>query len=154
MGTLAKTLYEIDFVEWADRTAELLRQGKLEDVDIEHLLEEVEGLSASQRSAVSSQLSRMLKHLVKQQIRPQQRGKSWIVSINNARASLQDKIQDSPSLRPYAEGILERIYRRAVRDALVETGLKAQKGSLGIPEKSPWSITDLLERDADDLRWE
>jgi Domain of unknown function DUF29 len=26
MGTLTRTLYETDFVEWADRTAQLLRQ--------------------------------------------------------------------------------------------------------------------------------
>ena len=98
MSTVTKTLYETDFVEWADRTAELLRQGKLEEVDIEHLLEEVEGLSAGQRSAVSSQLGRMLKHLVKQQVQPERHGTSWIVSINNARSSLQYNLDGSPSL--------------------------------------------------------
>jgi hypothetical protein len=47
MRTATKTLYETDFVEWADHTAELLRQGKFNEVDLEHLIEEVEGLAGS-----------------------------------------------------------------------------------------------------------
>ncbi len=154
MSTVTKTLYETDFVEWADHTAELLRQGKFGEVDLEHLVEEVEGLSGSDRSAVSSQLQRMLKHLVKQQIQPQRRGRSWIVSISDALTEIESRIDNSPSLRRFAAEDLEKAYHRAVRDALRETGLQSQKMALGIPEKCPWSIDQLLEADPDTLRWE
>ena len=43
MGALTKTLCETDFVEWADHTAELLRQDKFHEIDLEHLIEEDEG---------------------------------------------------------------------------------------------------------------
>ena len=66
MGAASKTLYETDFVEWAQRTAELLRSGRLGEADLEHAAEEIEDLGRSQRAAVASQLQRMLMHLVKQ----------------------------------------------------------------------------------------
>jgi len=41
MGAAARTLYDSDYVEWTARMAELLREGHLEDVDLEHLAEEI-----------------------------------------------------------------------------------------------------------------
>ncbi len=154
MSTVTKTLYETDFVEWADHTAELLREGKFGEVDLEHLVEEVEGLSGRDRNAVYSQLLRMIKHLVKQQIQPERRGRSWVASIINARNRIRYTIRQSPNLRRFAKNELEEIYPEAIRDALSETGLTAQKNTLGIPGKCPWSIDQLLEADPDTLRWE
>jgi hypothetical protein len=34
---MIKTLYETDFAEWSDRTAELLRAGRFAEVDIENV---------------------------------------------------------------------------------------------------------------------
>src|SRR5438067_2307597 len=42
MGATTKTLYETDFVEWCARTAELLRERRFDEVDLENLVEEVE----------------------------------------------------------------------------------------------------------------
>jgi hypothetical protein len=154
MSTVTKTLYETDFVEWADHTAELLRQGKFAELDVEHLVEEVEGLAGSERRAVKAQLLRMMKHLVKQQIQPERRGSSWIVSIDNAQHTIEFQVEDSPSLRRYAGENLEKVYRLAVREALRETGVKSQEKALGIPEKCRWTIDQLLEADPETLRWE
>ncbi len=145
MGVAAKTLYETDFVEWAERTAALLRGGRFDEADIEHAAEEIEDLGRSQRSAVASQLQRMLMHLVKQRIQPERGGASWRRSITEGRAEIEYRIDDSPSLLRYAEENLHRIYRRAVRDALIETGLSAQRAALDLPAECPYSLQDLLE---------
>jgi len=83
MSTATKTLYETDFVEWADHTAELLRQGKFAEVDLEHLIEEVEGLAESDRHGVRSQMVRLLMHLIKLRIQPEREVTSWRTSIVN-----------------------------------------------------------------------
>jgi Domain of unknown function DUF29 len=145
MSTLTKTLYDTDFVEWAAHMAELLRQGRLDDLDLEHIAEEMEDLGNSERSAVSSQLHRMLKHLVKQRIQPERDGKSWIRSITEGRAEVEYKIDQSPSLRRYAAENLQKIYRRAVRDALAETGMEERSAELAIPPQCPWSLGELLD---------
>ena len=42
MGTITvKSLYDTDFVEWADQTAALLREGRVDEIDFEHLIEEI-----------------------------------------------------------------------------------------------------------------
>ena len=68
MGATTKTLYDTDFAEWASHTAELLRVGRMLDVDLEHVAEEIEDLGKSERSAIESQLRRLLKHKIKQLI--------------------------------------------------------------------------------------
>ena len=37
-------LYQLDFNTWTDQTAQLLREGRWAEIDIEHLIEEIEDL--------------------------------------------------------------------------------------------------------------
>jgi Domain of unknown function DUF29 len=51
MGASTKSLYDTDFVEWAKHTADLLRRGRVADLDLQEVEEESEGLGKSERSA-------------------------------------------------------------------------------------------------------
>ncbi len=152
MSTVTKTLYETDFVEWADHTAELLRQGKFGEVDLEHLVEEVEGLAGSDRRAVKSQLLRVLMHLIKERIQPERAGSSWRTSIVNGRQEIRLFLDASPSLRRHLEGALQQMYRNAVTGAFDETGLTAKAKEFHVPETCPYTLAALLEDDLDALR--
>jgi len=152
MGTTAKTLYDTDFVEWTARTAELIREGRLGEVDLENLAEEIADLGNSERSAVASQLSRMLMHLVKERIQPERAGASWRSSIVDARREIWFKIENSPSLRSYLAERLKKIYRQAVRDALDETNLTEHARELDIPKECPYTLDALLEGDVNALQ--
>jgi hypothetical protein len=44
MGAATKTLYETDFAECCTRTADLVRAGRLDEVDLEHVAEEIEDM--------------------------------------------------------------------------------------------------------------
>ncbi|WP_179137427.1 DUF29 family protein, partial [Candidatus Entotheonella palauensis] len=48
------TSYHTDFVAWADETALLLRQRRFEKIDLDALVEEVEGLAKRDRKAMRS----------------------------------------------------------------------------------------------------
>ena len=48
--------HHTDFVAWADETAKLLRQHRFEEIDLDALVEEVDGLAKRDRKAVRSQL--------------------------------------------------------------------------------------------------
>jgi Domain of unknown function DUF29 len=148
MGAVTKTLYETDFVEWTERTAALLRAGRFDEADIEHAAEEIEDLGRSERSAVALHFYRMLKPLIKQRIHPEPDGASWRRSIADGRGEIEFRFDDSPSLRRYAEENLQKIYRRAVRDALMETGLTEQSASLDLPADCPYTLEDLVESEA------
>jgi hypothetical protein len=150
MGATTKTLYDTDFVEWTARTAELLRQGRFDEVDLEHVVEEIEDLGRSERLAMRSQLRRMLAHLIKMRIQPERAGASWRGSVASARIEILDRITDSPSLRRHAETSLPRLYREAVELALAETNLAAHAKELDIPAKCPYTLDELLQGDLGD----
>jgi hypothetical protein len=65
----------------------------------------------------------MLMHPIEQRTGPERDGTSWRRSITEGRAEISNRLDDSPSLRRYAQESLQKIYERAVRDALFETGL-------------------------------
>jgi hypothetical protein len=135
-----KTLYETDFAEWAARTATLIRSGRFGEIDAESVAEEIEGLSKSEQSAVRSHLRILLTHKIKQLIQPERDSVSWRVSIANAREALEDRLEASPSLRPHLQAGLQKIYRRSVTLALLETELE----HAAVPDECPWDLDALL----------
>jgi hypothetical protein len=141
MSSSTKTLYDTDFAEWSDRTAELLRAGRFDELDIANLAEEIESLGRAERKAVRSQLQRLMMHKIKQQIQPERDGTSWQASINEARQAVVDDIEDSPSLRRHLEQNLQKLYKRAVEAALIETRLDYSP----VPKECPWDLETLLE---------
>ncbi len=114
--------YDQDLARWARETAELIREGCWQAVDIEHRAEELEDLSQCERRAIASQPVRLLLHLLKWQYQPEQRSDSWLDSVTDARLQIELAIQDSPSLRPYPTQVLAQRYRRARRSAAMQIG--------------------------------
>jgi hypothetical protein len=127
MGTLTKTLHGTDFVEWAAKTAELLRQRRFDDVDLDHVIEEIADLRTSQKASVQSQMQRLMMHLIKQRFQPDRAG--WRRSIVGARRAIEIM----------------------VRDALDETNLAATANQLDIPANCPYTVSELLEGDLNSL---
>jgi len=143
MGAATKTLYDTDFVEWSARTAERVRAGRLTEVDLEHLAEEIEDLARSERRAIRSQLKRMLLDLLKQRIQPERDGSSWQASVADARQEILDELAESPSLRLYLEEHLAEICRQAAKLATIETGMPLAD----LPERCPYSLEQLLQEE-------
>jgi Domain of unknown function DUF29 len=81
-------LYELDFFEWTQRNAELLRQGCLESADIPHIAEELADMGERDRREVKSYLKHLMMHLLKWQFQPDRRDGSWAVSIDDSRNDL------------------------------------------------------------------
>jgi len=53
-----------------------LREGKLTQLDTQHIAEELEDMSASERRELLNRLQILLVHLLKHQFQPERRGKS------------------------------------------------------------------------------
>jgi hypothetical protein len=115
--------YTTDFNVWVKKTVQLLREGCWNEIDLEHLIEEVESLGKSERRGIVSQLTRLLLHLLKWQYQPQRRSDSWLDSITDARTQIELAIADSPSLKNYPAEQLADCYQRARRQAAKQTGI-------------------------------
>ena len=117
-------LYELDTVAWANESASLLREHRFDELDIEHLIEELEDMGKSERRALESHLVILLMHLLKWQYQTGLRSNSWKLSVANARQSIEDILHDSPSLTPKLQEpeFIGRAYSKARRFAAIETG--------------------------------
>ncbi|MBW4620563.1 MAG: DUF29 domain-containing protein [Cyanosarcina radialis HA8281-LM2] len=140
-----ETLYDRDYCAWLERTAALLRAGKLHELDIENLTEEIEDLGKSQQQALKSNLIILLLHLLKYKYQPQKQESlnSWISSILEHRRRIELAIEDSPSLKNYYREVFDLCYAKARRDAATETKLPL----VTFPEVSPFTPEAVLQAD-------
>jgi hypothetical protein len=141
----SEQLYDTDTAAWASLNAELLRQRRFAEVDVQHLIEELEDMGKSERRALESHLSVLLMHLLKWAHQPSMRSNSWRLSIENACESIRDGLDDSPSLRPVLQdpAFQGRAYSKARRSAAIETGLDVAL----FPLECPFDVQRLLSGD-------
>ncbi len=135
--------YLADFNAWIAQTTQLLREHRWHEIDVTHLIEEVEDLGKSERRAIVSQLTRLLLHLLKWQYQPQRRSDSWLDSITDARTQIALAIEDSPSLNNYPTEQLESSYQRARRQAAKQTSIELSL----FPNTCPYDINLVLAED-------
>ncbi len=138
-----KILYDEDFVLWIDQTTAKIRQGDLNNLDWEHLLEELESLGNEQRRKVESYLLRLLIHLLLYQYWLTERAwcaKGWEREIDNFRIEL-DSLFESKTLYNHGLGKLEAVYQKARWKAIQ----KSQLSSEIFPQTCSFSMEQLLD---------
>jgi hypothetical protein len=146
-------LYDVDYLAWIESTVQLLKHGKLSELDIKNLIEEVEDLGKSQRQSLKSRLRVLLMHLLKWHYQPDRRSypetsnpwnqNSWANTISEQRDGIQDVLDDSPSLRNYLSEILPDSYKKARNSASRETGIELSK----FPDSCPYTESEILNED-------
>src|SRR4051812_6059625 len=133
--------YDKDFYAWAMEQASLLRQGRLAEIDLENVAEEIESLGRSAKSELINRLGVLMAHLLKWHIQPDYRGTSWRLTIEEQRDEAQSLLADNPSLNATLADSLERAFRKASRRAQRETGL----GRQAFPPACPWTSEQLFD---------
>lgn len=136
-----KTSYDTDVVAWANEQAALIRGGHLDQLDLEHLAEEVEAMSAKEKRELRNRLAVLLQHLLKWQFQPTRRSDSWTTTMFEQRLNIHDILEDSPSLNGVLEDRLDSSYRLAVSQAASETGISWHV----FPKTCPYTLAKALE---------
>ncbi|HET8789606.1 MAG TPA: DUF29 domain-containing protein [Modicisalibacter sp.] len=121
-----QTHYDRDAYAWALEQASLLRAGKLDQIDIEHIAEEIESVGKSERRALTSQLTRLFMHLLKWDHQPERRSRSWGISIIDAQKKTARILDDNPSLQASLDEIVAEAYEDARRAAAIETEIELE----------------------------
>ncbi|MFB2938415.1 DUF29 domain-containing protein [Aerosakkonemataceae cyanobacterium BLCC-F154] len=137
------SLYDRDFYLWIEETLRLLREGKLAEIDIANLIEEIEDMGKSQKQAVRSNLIVLLMHLLKYKYQPEKRSGSWKYTIREHRRRLIEAFEDSPSLRNYLAEVFDKCYQNARKEAADETELPLHI----FPSESPFTPEQTLDED-------
>jgi hypothetical protein len=138
-------LYEEDFYVWTGVQAEHLRARRFAALDLANLIEEVEGLGDAKKSAVLSNSSVVIEHLLKLQHSPATDPRAgWIDSILKHRTHLEFDL--TPRLRQILADELPRVYAIARRNA--DRGLRAHgevAAGNALPATCPYTVDQIIE---------
>ena len=131
--------YDQDVLAWAAEQARLLRAGRFDQLDIEHIADEIEDVGKSEKRELASRMAVLLAHLLEWQAQPGRRGASWERTIREQRKQVLRKLKEVPSLGPLLQDPdwTDGAWGDAVTLAISETGLDA-------PEACPWPMADVL----------
>lgn len=136
-------LYENDFFAWTQEQAKYIKDRAFEKLDLTHLFEEIESMGAKEKSELKNRMAQLMMHLLKWKYQPARQCRSWQNTIYDQREELQDLLSDNPSLNSKINEYFVKSYKKAVREAVSETGLD---DSL-FPKECEWSITEILSDD-------
>ncbi len=141
MQNIATKGYEKDFYIWLMANAELLRQRRLTEIDLDNIAEELESMAKRDKRELLNRLKVLLMHLLKWQFQADKRTISWKSTINEEREQVHLVLLDSPSLKYQLTERLQNAYRLALRAAINETGLPKNV----FPINCPYSLEETLD---------
>jgi hypothetical protein len=144
---LAKTLdkpslYDADFIAWLQEQVAHLRAGRLDELDVENVAEELESLMSSERRELANRLEVLILHLLKWDHQPDQRANRWRATVQEQRTRIRRLLRDSPSLKREVEPMCREVYADAVEGAAIETLLSESV----FPSELPYSVEQIFER--------
>jgi Domain of unknown function DUF29 len=132
-------LYATDFHVWAEEQAALLRARRFDALDLDHLIEEVEGLGDAKRSAVLDDARVIMEHLLKLEHSPATGPRNkWRATVREHRNRLEADL--TPRLLRVLDEELARWYevaRKSAAESMRDYGEHAAADAL--PDSCPYT---------------
>ena len=138
-----KELYEVDDVQWLEEIVRILKNKQFDNLDLEHLIEELEDLGREKKNAVASLLEQIIRHLLLLQY--WQEGQDynrthWQGEIYTFRVQLRRKL--TTNLRNYLALELNNIYQDALGFVKIKT-----ENQVPFPSQCPYTLEQLLSQE-------
>ncbi len=137
-----KSLYETDEHLWLEETIKILKEKRLNDLDLENLIQELESLSKREKNRVSSFLEQIIRHLLLLQYWREEQSRNqnhWRAEIQSFRTQLRKYL--TTNLQNYLDNELNIIYQDALEYVKQKTGF-----CVDFPEECPYSLEQLLDK--------
>jgi hypothetical protein len=140
------SLYEKDYYLWLATTAEKLKRGSFQEIELANLIEEIESLGRKERAELRNRLKVLLEHLLKVTYWEQEKERNlrgWNITISEQSIQIAQLIEDSPSLKSHLEVLTKEAYQNALKITRVKTQLD------NLPESNPFDLGLILFPDRD-----
>lgn len=121
--TQLQTLYNHDYNLWRETIIKQIKENRFNEIDWEHLLEELEHMGKSEKRAFISNLMVLLAHLLKLTVQSDApdymrvRG-SWYDSVIEHRARVKKDLAENPSFKSFLESAIEEAYQQGRKLAI------------------------------------
>ena len=141
----ARASYDQDFYAWTQEQAALLKAGKLTEIDVANVAEELEDMGKSQKSQLVTRLGLLLAHMLKWHYQSERRrhSNSWKYTIKEQRRRIHRLLDENPSLKSRLDKAFQDAYGDAVLIAARETGFEEDN----FPVSCPWTLEQALDDD-------
>jgi len=136
-----RVLYQEDYYGWLQENAQLIREKRFSELDVDNIVEELESMGKSEKRELSNRLTVLLTHLLKWQYQTVKRSTSRRNTVAVQRIDIRELLEDSPSLRNEISDKIETAYEKAKLAAEVETGIEKQN----FPATCPFSPEQILD---------
>jgi Domain of unknown function DUF29 len=138
-----RELYGQDLYAWSKMQADLLRAGRFAELDLEHLIEEIEDVGGALRRSVRNRIRTIVEHLLKLEHSPAKDPHGgWRATVRTQRVRLRDAL--TPTLRSEVESELSELYRDGrplAEGTLHDHGERAAADAL--PATCPYSVDQI-----------
>jgi hypothetical protein len=139
----ADNLYEQDLYAWSRAQADLLRAGRFAELDLEHLIDEIEDVGGALKRSVRNRIRTIIEHLLKLEHSPATEPRAgWRATVRSQRVRLRDVL--TTTLRREAESELAALYTDA--RGLAEGGLRdhgEHAAADTLPETCPYNLDQI-----------
>ncbi len=132
--------YEKDFYGWIQWQTQVLAKRQVSELDWQNLQEEIEALGRQEYRELVSRLTVLLGHLLKWEYQPENRSRSWFLTIREQRRAINRHFYRNPSLQSRIVDALEDGFEAGVDLALRETNLPLRT----FPEQCPYKFEEIM----------
>ena len=132
-----------DFYGWTLATADLLKQGKYQEADMDRIIEEIETLGRSNKRELVSRSGVLMAHLLKWQYQSNLRSASWEGTIERQRIEINDLLEENPSLKSSILEAMPKAYKYALSILKEETPLNLKS----LPKDCPYTFEQIIADD-------
>ncbi len=136
----SRALYDQDEFGWLLEQADLLRDGRLDEIDRVSLVEFLTEMARNKKREFRSAVTVLLQHLLKVVMQPDKMTRSWLLTIDEQQEEAQSLIEDEPGMRQYLPDLYAKAYPVARRRASIETGIGIDR----FPVDNPWTMDAAL----------
>jgi hypothetical protein len=136
-------LHADDLYAWSRTQTDLLRAGRFGELDLAHLIEEIEDVGGAMKRAVRKRIRTIIEHLLKLEHSPASELRAgWRATVRTQRVRLRDTL--TPTLRREVEEEIAELYedtRGLAEGAFRDHGENAAAEAL--PRTCPYSFDQL-----------
>ena len=137
---MAKTPYEADVIAWAQEQAALLRAGRLDEIDAEHIADEIEDVARAEIRELAKRVAALLGYLIEHRLSPTADQPDSDPAVRRFRNSIARRLQRMPSLKIVLTD--SDFWADAWDDAVL--GAANDLHTVKLPAECPWSPFEVL----------
>jgi hypothetical protein len=136
--------YEEDHYGWLQAMIALLKERRMDEVDIDHIVEDLEDMARSDARELISRLAVLIAHLLKWQYQPKRtetNERSWGGTIREQRSKIKRLLKENPGLKPFIPRSLEGAFEDSICIIQKETLISLKI----LPAQCPWTFDQIMD---------